>query len=1583
MVFWLLVVCSLMTAVPARAQNSCLVQVFGTKYEIFEIGYVANLPSMMFALSNVVDYPNGGFGGGVISTATTVGTISGSYPLGIAGGYAPEGGISLFTTSEQHIGLYGNAEDIADDTGVIIGWQSDYHPPVHFIPSRAFIFDNENGLRFLSDLYPAVAELEADGRGTLGWRIQNNGDMIIYRGNGPGVYRLTPTGVLTEETFPDCAGFANDQGEYPPPGVRAEDGFCSVSNLLQGTGGSHVGHLVQMESDGTYTIRYHRDGTALPGGTFANLGVGLVGSYSVNSINSTGFVSGYPGFLWSPEDKFVDIRESVLTQCSPDDFEFGAPHPNGQGDLFVNDQNWLQWANLVMRPACPDVSIAVTGTGFSFESGKPSVNLGARFTLTTTVTNDGRVTLESMLVSPDPKTPRFFRAVSAANPPFPDSLEAGASFSSTTEYEAIATGEFVGSITVAGAGNCGDYAYVQPPGTIVVLGEEKVFVVNETGDEVDASATDGRCDIDDDGTEANCTLRAAIEESKRVTSGLARIHFNIPGGSPVIAPASALPAITRAVVIDATTQAGGVVTLSGASVGSVEGLLVSGASDVVVRGLTITGFGTWGIRFNGGVGHKVEASNIGFQPNDGAPAPNTGGGILVAGGASDVTIGGDTEELQNRIYGGVVVEGGTAQGVRMLRNELEVEPVRLAAGTTRTPFDIGIDGPTCAPWTDAGGLMPPPRLFSISTTKVTGTTRPGATVILYEVIASGTERGRYWGRHVKPVGIATADGTGAFSADISLSVGAFVTAAAVDASGNSSELAQVRRPVIFAPGIGGSWIKDANNLALWIPVGLPDGVANDRLSRLRMNVDGTSAEPTTVDGTLDQIALPYRAISLAIEGAGFPGDRGNTNRATNDYWRFAYDWRRSAYDVATDLHAFIDNITGGASDVAFSCEVDLMAHSNGGVVSNVYILRDAAHASEHVHRYLTIATPYLGAVAAARGHIKGDVFGVDEALGYKIEWGKMITMVRNMPGAYGLLPSRKYWYAVNLESPSHRHGFLLQDLSGKSLKSFDATARFFEQPKVDPVTGKPLGLERNAAIWTEQDERVHTLIDDWTDWAGPPQIFRQVGVVAGSTVTGYRLGEPPASNAEGNFVETGDTPTHIDWRERMHPIYGFGDGTVPLASATLGADREVGVGRTDFSGVDSPWIEPFEYYPCTHTGIVDSKCPGLPGQLPALERVIEILRSGYEVLGATAGKAPARLTLPGRELVYVSGTGPLAVWVEDANGYRTGPASLDALDDIVYDLPTMGFKPAESGRNEIGYWPSERSVTLSLPTDSLYTVTVQAAEAGEVRMTRVRVDGADESRRTVLFEDQPMEAGGALRIDFAVADTPETVPLALDADGDGSFEGELAPAVGIDAATGAPAIPLPSPSAVFTQALAGEAVEVGLVFPDLGGPIWGWTLAETADWIEPSATFGTTPGIVTLTLTRATGNEAVQTAVVDLVLTYEGYSLSLPVPVELRTGVSTAEEPEVVLPTAVSLEQNFPNPFAQTTRLAFSLPQAMPVTLTVFDVLGREVAVLVDGVLSAGVHELETRAAGLPSGVYLYRLTTPEVETTRRMTIVK
>ena len=99
-------------------------------------------------------------------------------------------------------------------------------------------------------------------------------------------------------------------------------------------------------------------------------------------------------------------------------------------------------------------------------------------------------------------------------------------------------------------------------------------------------------------------------------------------------------------------------------------------------------------------------------------------------------------------------------------------------------------------------------------------------------------------------------------------------------------------------------------------------------------------------------------------------------------------------------------------------------------------------------------------------------------------------------------------------------------------------------------------------------------------------------------------------------------------------------------------------------------------------------------------------------------------------------------------------------------------------------------------------------------------------------------------------------------------------------------------------------------------------------------------------------------------------------------GISSVERTSSI-PEMFYLSQNYPNPFNPATSISFSIPQSTFVTLKVYDVIGKEIATLVNGEQIAGIYNVNFDASELSSGVYLYRLSTPNSVITKKMILIK
>lgn len=88
-------------------------------------------------------------------------------------------------------------------------------------------------------------------------------------------------------------------------------------------------------------------------------------------------------------------------------------------------------------------------------------------------------------------------------------------------------------------------------------------------------------------------------------------------------------------------------------------------------------------------------------------------------------------------------------------------------------------------------------------------------------------------------------------------------------------------------------------------------------------------------------------------------------------------------------------------------------------------------------------------------------------------------------------------------------------------------------------------------------------------------------------------------------------------------------------------------------------------------------------------------------------------------------------------------------------------------------------------------------------------------------------------------------------------------------------------------------------------------------------------------------------------------------------------------PDRFTLNQNYPNPFNPSTVISYTLKTDGYVKLTVYNLVGQSVQVLVDGYRTAGDYEINYDASELPAGVYLYKLQFGEYSSVKRMTLVK
>lgn len=102
-----------------------------------------------------------------------------------------------------------------------------------------------------------------------------------------------------------------------------------------------------------------------------------------------------------------------------------------------------------------------------------------------------------------------------------------------------------------------------------------------------------------------------------------------------------------------------------------------------------------------------------------------------------------------------------------------------------------------------------------------------------------------------------------------------------------------------------------------------------------------------------------------------------------------------------------------------------------------------------------------------------------------------------------------------------------------------------------------------------------------------------------------------------------------------------------------------------------------------------------------------------------------------------------------------------------------------------------------------------------------------------------------------------------------------------------------------------------------------------------------------------------------------------------NSGLSSVNNSEIHFPKHFKLLQNYPNPFNNSTTIYFYIPKSTSVKLSIYNILGKKVNTLINEQLTTGIHNVKFNSSDFSSGLYYYRLETPEFDETKKLTIQK
>ena len=174
------------------------------------------------------------------------------------------------------------------------------------------------------------------------------------------------------------------------------------------------------------------------------------------------------------------------------------------------------------------------------------------------------------------------------------------------------------------------------------------------------------------------------------------------------------------------------------------------------------------------------------------------------------------------------------------------------------------------------------------------------------------------------------------------------------------------------------------------------------------------------------------------------------------------------------------------------------------------------------------------------------------------------------------------------------------------------------------------------------------------------------------------------------------------------------------------------------------------------------------------------------------------------------------------------------------------------------------------------------------------------------------------------------------------------------------------------------------ILQNTGSDCFGvWELDFNTTWISVTPMFGSVPGGTTREMEVAFDPDILRDGIYHVNLFIHNNTLTPVVRLPVTLAVSLAADVPELVPLVYALDQNYPNPFNGRTTFRYSLAQTGRTALRVYNLLGQEVATVVDGLQTAGAHTVSYDMNDLPSGVYLYRIESGSFREARKMMLIR
>src|SRR3989338_9064559 len=569
--------------------------------------------------------------------------------------------------------------------------------------------------------------------------------------------------------------------------------------------------------------------------------------------------------------------------------------------------------------------------------------------------------------------------------------------------------------------------------------------------------------------------------------------------------------------------------------------------------------------------------------------------------------------------------------------------------------------------------------------------------------------------------------------------------------------------VLFLPGLKGSRLykNDGSENQLWEPN------RNLDVETLYLNTDGTSVNADIY--TRDIIKEINTPVSIGSAGQNIYKSFSNTvdqlvtDQKIYEWQAFPYDWRQSPDDVVTTPQKYENGtmlslipLLQVLRNSSKNEKVTIVAHSNGGLVAKALLkkLQDDKNAGinnliDSVNVLIMIAVPEIGTASA----VPAILHGYDQQIlgGWLMDETRARELGRNMPGAFGLLPSKEYINHVSASpatfvdtaTPSNVSTKLVQTF-GSAISSYAEYKDFLfgSEGRINPIIGQTnLPISLSQSLFTKA-ESLHNNIDNWT----PPSTMRVIEVAGWGVDTLASFEYYPQSQICPPGAAT-CPPYMLDQRPRFS---ADGDGTVVVPSA-----QYIGF----LGSAEKYWLNLLATENAKHSGILEVD--------PLLTFISNIIQDDNQINPTYFSTATP---IDPENRFRISVHSPVTLDAYDADGNHTGKIC----------PPTSDFCYLEENIPNSSYLEFGEGKYINLPEDKAKSIKLQGTDIGTFTYESEKVLPNGTSS-TSSFVDIPVTT--QTQAEVVLNPTTQIPQLKLDVTGDGTTDFTLAPSTTFDPIT--------------------------------------------------------------------------------------------------------------------------------------------------------------------------------------------------------